>query len=254
MKLSDSEKKKFLKKKYYKDNLSATEIAREVGTYPNRIRRDLKRFDIDLKTRSDVVKEMHKRGVVTSPTKGRERTEEEKQKIGLSKHKAWQKLSPAELKRISKIRKESWNKRSEEEKQEFIKSGRDAILKTQKTGSKLENFLHRALLEEGYNCQKHTEFLIANDKMHFDLFIHDLGVVIEIDGPAHSTDIWGKDKLARTKKSDRLKNAQIMDAGFTLIRIEYVKKLYKYLEKKILDEVLEILENPTMNLYFIKQD
>ena len=252
LKLSDEQKITFLSEKYYEEGMSVSEIARLAKTYPNKIRRDALRLNLPLKNKSDVYKDLHKRGIVVSPTKGRTRTKEEKYKISESRHKAWSSMSKKEREDVRQKHVKNWKNKTEEEKNDFIKTGLSAIRQTQEVGSKLEQFLYKSFLELGFYCEKHCEFVIDNEKMHFDLFLRQKGIVIEVDGPAHSKDIWGNDKLEKTKQSDSHKNSLITRIGLKIIRVSYDKKLYQHIQRKILNRILEIIKNPTDKIYFVK--
>ena len=54
--LNDKEKKKVLKQKYIKEKLSFAEIAKEFGTYANKLRRDASKLGIEIRTRSQAAK------------------------------------------------------------------------------------------------------------------------------------------------------------------------------------------------------
>ena len=81
---SETEKQSLLEKYYIKDQLSIQQIAEMYHLYPNKIRRDLKKYNIDIRTKSDAQKNALKKGTHQHPTKGKKRSEETKQKIGES--------------------------------------------------------------------------------------------------------------------------------------------------------------------------
>ena len=78
--LSDKEKKKIIKKKYLGELMSFAEIAELMQTYPNRVRRDAKKFGIRIRSRSESAKIALDRGRSKHPTKGKKRDSETKKK------------------------------------------------------------------------------------------------------------------------------------------------------------------------------
>ena len=66
---------------YNDNNLSTYEIAKQLDTYPNKIRRTLKKHGFELKDRSAAQKAALESGRSKHPTEGKERTIEEKVKI-----------------------------------------------------------------------------------------------------------------------------------------------------------------------------
>ena len=107
--LSDSEKCNIIKKLYTKEKLSFAGIAKQLGTYSNKVRRDANKFNIKTRDRSQAQKNALETGSIKHPTKGKARTDEEKQKIGLSQHENWENQSKAERASRSKKAKLRWN-------------------------------------------------------------------------------------------------------------------------------------------------
>ena len=65
---------------YNKEHLSTYELAEHFDTYPNKIRRILKKNGVDLRTKSDAQKNALKKGRTPHPTKGTKRSEDTKLK------------------------------------------------------------------------------------------------------------------------------------------------------------------------------
>ncbi|HAI17825.1 MAG TPA: hypothetical protein DCM10_07330, partial [Xanthomarina gelatinilytica] len=70
-KLTDKEKKKFIKDNYIKKKLSFAQIAEIAGTYSNKIRRDANKFGINIRSRSQAAKVALNEGRSEHPTKGK---------------------------------------------------------------------------------------------------------------------------------------------------------------------------------------
>lgn len=249
--LSDKDKIQIYQTKYIEEGFSISEIANMYGTYPNRVRRDFIHLDLNIKTKSDVYKGLYERNVIKSPTEGRERTYEEKIKLSAGIKKAWDKMPEDKRRAIQEKHQKNWDKKSKDEKQEFIYSGIVAIRKTKDTGSKLERHVYDMLIDEGYACDRHVEHILDERKMHFDIFIQNLGVVIEIDGPSHKKDVWQSGKLNKVRTADAEKNRLVNSLGYKMIRISYLDKIYLHHLTRIKNELMEILQNLDQDIYRI---
>tara|TARA_Y100001963_G_scaffold78366_2_gene108648 strand:- start:28956 stop:29738 length:783 start_codon:yes stop_codon:yes gene_type:complete len=239
---NDNKKKKFLLKEYIENQKSFSEIARQVGTYANKIRRDAKRLGIVSRDRSQAAKVALESGRSVHPTKNKTLSDEVKNKISESQGKVWDSLSDKERQKRSKIGKDSWDSRSEKEKKYIIQKGADAIREAARTGSRLEKFLLYELTDKKFEVQFHKEHLLKNQKLQIDLFIPKLRVAIEVDGPSHFKPVWGEKNLERNKRSDRQKTGLILGQGFVLIRIKQDKRISQRYFRKILDSLVVELE------------
>ena len=218
--LSDTEKCNIIKKLYTKEKLSFAGIAKQLGTYSNKVRRDANKFNIKIRDRSQAQKNALQTGAVKHPTQGKNRSEEEKQKISMSQHESWKNQDENTKKQRSKKAKLRWQSMSESQKENLRVAAHQAIRETSKTGSKLEKFLLTKLIEKGYKPEFHKEQILSNTKLHIDLFIAKLNTAIEIDGPSHYISVWGDESLARNQKYDQKKNGLIIGKGMRLIRIK----------------------------------
>ena len=96
--LNDNDKKAFLQQKYETEKKSFGDIAKETGTYANKIRRDAIKLNVKIRDKSEAQKNALDSGKTQHPTKGKERPEQTKNKIGHSVLKSWEKLSESQLK------------------------------------------------------------------------------------------------------------------------------------------------------------
>ena len=247
-KLSDKEKHKAIKKLYIEDKLSFANIANKLGTYANKIRRDANKFNIKTRDRSQAQKNALETGSIKHPTKGKARTDEEKQKIGLSQHENWENQSKAERASRSKKAKLRWNAMSATEKQNLLTSAHQAIRETSKTGSKLEKFLLTKLIKNGYKPEFHKEQILSNTKLHIDLFLAELNTAIEVDGPSHYVSVWGEESLARNQKYDEKKNGLIIGKGMRLIRIKQLNDYSNARAEIVFSKLNNILKQIKQNL------
>jgi very-short-patch-repair endonuclease len=195
--LSDSKKTEIINKLYCLEKKSFQQIAEIYNTYANKIRRDAKKFNIQIRDKSEAQKNALSTGTHKHPTKGKNRPEQTKRKIGDSL--------------------------SEDERQNMIDSANKAVRDTSKQGSKLEKFLLSELLKAGYKPEFHKEQSILNTKLQIDIFIPSLNIAIEVDGPSHFLPVWGEDALNRNIKYDNKKTGLLLGKGCVLIRIKQTK-------------------------------
>jgi len=239
---SDDKKKKFLVREYIDNQKSFSAIAKQVGTYANKIRRDAKRLGVVSRDRSQAAKIALEFGRSIHPTKNKKMTNEVKNKISESQGKVWDSLSEEGREKRSEIGRRSWENKTEKEKRYTIQKGADAIREAARTGSRLEKFLLYELTKKKFEVQFHKEHLLKNQKLQIDLFIPKLRVAIEIDGPSHFKPVWGEENLERNKRSDRQKTGLILGQGFVLIRIKQDKRISQRYFRGVVDSLVVELE------------
>jgi very-short-patch-repair endonuclease len=205
---------------YEEENKSTYEIANELNTYPNKIRRILIKRGKELKTRSEAQKTALEAGRIKHPTQGRTRSEKEKLKISASLSDYWKSMDEEEKQRRVQIAKDNWHEMSETHRARICQSATEGIRKAGKEGSKLERFILKKLTEAGYKVDFHKKNLIANEKLEIDLYIPELKTIIEIDGPSHFFPVWGEEKLQKQIKADLQKSGLILSKDYAIIRVK----------------------------------
>ncbi len=240
--LSDSDKKRYLDFLYTAERKSYAEIAEGVGTYTNKIRRDAVKLGIKSRNKSEAQSLALSGGRHKHPTKGTIRDEKTKMKIGEGVAKTWDNLSDEERERRSEIGREVWNQKTDEEKRKIHEASHKAILEAAKKGSKLELFLFNELLKAGYRTEIHKEQFIQNERLQIDLFLPELNVAIEVDGPSHDLPVWGEKVLRRNQRADREKNGLVLARGLVLIRVKHRRNLSAKRQRDLLGGLLEILK------------
>lgn len=241
--LNDAQKKDFIQQRYENEKKSFADIAKEAGTYANKIRRDAMKLNISIRDKSEAQKNALTNGKTKHPTQGKQRPNSVKQKIGLSVLESWQNLDETELKQRKDKARINWNNKSEDEKENILKQANAAVREAGKTGSKLEKFLLKQLLSKGYSVEFHKEQSILNTKLQIDLFIPKLNVAIEVDGPSHFEPVWGDDTLKRNKKYDDKKTGLIIGKGLYLVRIKQTKDFSAARGLIIYDELTKLLQD-----------
>jgi very-short-patch-repair endonuclease len=233
----------FIIEAYTTGKKSTYEISQELGTYPNKIRRALKKFGVELRDKSSAQAQAIKSGRHKHPTKGQVRSKEDRVKIseGMSEH--WTGMDDQERKRRSEMAKKQWEGMSDEEKFELRRAAAEGVRRAAKEGSKVEKFLYHGLTERGHNVIFHKEGLVRNQNLEVDLFLPNAKIAIEVDGPAHFLPIWGEENLQKRVKSDAIKSGLLLTAGFVVLRIKHItKNLSQKKQRDLLLEIVSIVE------------
>lgn len=241
--MPDKEKESLIRKMYIKEKKSFADIAAEFNTYANKIRRDAVNFRIPIRNKSEAQSNALKSGKHKHPTKGQNRTEETKNKIGLGVLKSWENLDDQTIEQRKQKSLEAWNNLDEDSKQEIIRKANHAVRETSKTGSKLEKFILQCLINDGYKVEFHKEQTLSNTKLQMDLFVPKINTVIEIDGPSHFLPVWGEDALNKNQKYDNKKQGLILGKGYVLIRVKQTKDFSKTRALLVYKELSELLKN-----------
>lgn len=240
-------RKAYYEHHYYKENKSWSEIAKMLGTYPNRVRRDAQKLGVKSRDKSEAQKIAISEGRHDHPTKGKKRTDETKLKISESQGKVWDSMSEQDKEYRSKIGLESWNKKTPQERSEFFKKSSEAVQLAARQGSKTEHFLFESMIDMGYRVEKHKEHILQNEKFHIDLYIPSCRVAIEVDGPMHFEPVFGEEKLRKRMAADSQKNGLILSSGMVLIRVKLNKRDSQRYSRNILDNVMSIVKQVENN-------
>ncbi len=226
---------------YNEDNLSTYEIAKKLDTYPNKIRRTLKKHGVDLKDRSAAQKAALESGRSKHPTEGKERTLEERVKISRSLEKFWEEMAEGERTRRSDQAKALWASIPAEDKEMMRRKGIAAVRIAAKEGSKLEKFFHQRISEAGYGAEPH-KMINPTENLEIDLYISSLKTIIEVDGPSHFLPIWGEDRLEKQINADMRKTGTLLNMGFVVIRVKTRGKESVAKREELVNNVLDILK------------
>lgn len=240
--LNDKDKEQILNKLYIKEKKSFAIIAEELSTYANKVRRDALKFKIKIRDKSDAQKNAISSGVTDHPTKGKKRSQEVKDKIGLSVMNIWENMSESEFRSRQNKARDQWLKMDDEQKQHIIKLANEAVRSSSKIGSKLEQYLLNGLIKNGIKVDFHKEHNLLNTKLQIDLFLPEINVAIEVDGPSHFLPVWGDDALKRNIKYDNKKNGLLLGKGCVIIRVKQIKDFSPSRARIILDKILSTIE------------
>ena len=251
-KLTDKEKKQLIYDLYYNNNMSYAVIAEKYGTYPNRIRRDAKKFNIKPRNKSQAQKNALETGTIKHPTQGKLRTEEEKDKIGMSMYNHWKDIDDDERESRREKSRDNWFKIGDDKRKQIADKATEAVREASVKGSKLEHFLLEALINDGYKVDFHKEQTLANTRLQIDLFLTTMNIAIEVDGLSHFAQVWGQKSLDRNKRADAKKTGLILGKGWKIVRIKHDKdfsKAYaKILYSKLIGAINELNTTNKTNL------
>lgn len=239
--LSSKDKLKILTELYIEQNKSFADIAVMFDTYPNKIRRDAKTLGLPIRNKSEAQKNALNTGKHKHPTKGTQRSEETKIKIGSQVMQSWESLSNQELENRKERAKQNWDNMDIQIKQNIHQKAIEAVRLTSKTGSKLEKFLLNQLISDKYAVDFHKEQSLVNTKLQIDLFLPKLNIAIEVDGPSHFEPVWGDQSLQRNISYDQKKEGLITGKGWHLIRIKQTKDFSKARALRIYDQLIKCI-------------
>ena len=225
---------------YNKKNKCTYEIAEIMSTYPNKVRRTLKKHGYDLKSKSSAQSNALKSGRRSHPTKGKTRTLAEKVKISSGLESYWEDMSEDEREKRSDQAKERWDEMSVDQKESMKRKRVEAIQRSAREGSKLEKFLQERLYSSGFSVRMH-EVIIPAENLEIDLYIPDLKTIIEVDGPSHFLPIWGEDKLKKQINADLRKSGALLSRGYAVIRVKSLGQESLSKREQIAETVLEEL-------------
>lgn len=209
---------------YVRQGLSSYEVAEKLNTYSTRILRALDFLGIQKRGYSEAQSGALKRGRTEHPTKGKNLTEETKARIGRSRTKIWRNMSQAEYEQVKQMNKAKWDAMSEAEKAELRRKALEQCRIASRLGSKTERHLTNKLSEAGYAVEVQKTNLVTGSTLKVDLFLPEIKVAIEVDGPTHFLPIWGNDKLQKQQSADIIKQGLLINAGYALIRVRQIDK------------------------------
>lgn len=235
--------KKFYDIQYNQRKMSCGAIAKMLGTYPNKVRREMEKLGFEMRARSDAVKLALESGRLKHPTKGTVRPADVKKRISETQAAKWEMLPPRERLRRSEQAQAQWEAMPAATRKKLQSLACEGVRDAGKHGSKIEKFLYKALKECGYAVIFHKEGLIPNEKLQLDLYLPKLRTAIEIDGPAHFYPIWSQKNLEKHQKADSTKSGLLLSGGYCIIRIKnLIKNMSQKNQREILAAVLQVLE------------
>jgi len=233
---------------YKEENFSTHQLAEKFSTYPNKIRRLLKKHGVELRSKGEAQKIALEEGRTEHPTKGKVMKASTKLKISEKQGELWDNMPEEKRQQRVETGKDSWNKKTAAEREALIKKAHEAVQEASRIGSKLEHFVLEELTKAGFVVEFHKEHWLQNNRLQIDLFVPELRTAIEVDGPSHFRPVWGIDNLIKNQKADRQKTGLVLGQGLVLIRVKMEKKFSQRYARQTAKNLLEIL-NSIENIY-----
>lgn len=235
----------YLYEQYVVNERSTKSIAEEHNTYPNTIRRLLKKHGFRIRDKSQAQKTYVKKH--GSPNLGRKLTDEEKERISLGLQNYWQGMEKKEREEVkqemSERAVEQWNSKSSMEKTETIYKMHMASKDKVAMGSKNENMVADMLIERGYRVLTRTNTVVPGCRFEIDIALPDLRIAVEWDGASHFLPIYGEEHLVRVQDKDAVKNRELTYAGWHVIRCRDRSTDHsKAFCRRAVDAILEAIE------------
>lgn len=218
------------------------EISKELKIDRKRLSKDFDTLGIKKRDKSETQALRLKNGKAPHPTRGKPKTDEQKIRIGQNVSNAYADLSEEEKLSRQKGAKDRWDNRSYESKKDFRAKGVKAFRNAATIGSKMEHYILRRLLEDGYEVMFHKEHFLQNNLLQLDIFLPKLNIAIEIDGPTHHKDIWTDGKLLERQQRDQEKNGLLLGRGLSLIRVKHLEKRSLTYYESVFQEIVKTVK------------
>lgn len=212
-----------IQKEYYAGK-SLGMLAKEYGTYTQKIFRALKKMGTKFRDKSEAQKLALEQGRSDHPTEGKRMSPEQKRSLGVAISASYENSTQEDKERRSEAARNRYNARSDEDKAKLRRKASKAVLDSAVRGSKLERFLLDQLTNLGYAVVYHKKGFILNDNLEIDLLIPAMKVAVEVDGIFHYEDVWDNGSLAKTQFKDAEKNGLLLTAGYVVIRLSNLAK------------------------------
>lgn len=234
--------KELIQQEYVDGGKSFYQIGEECGTHAQNVRRFAIKAGFTPRTKKESTAAALKSGRLKHPTAGTKRDAGTVKKIASTMAQTWKDLTKDELADRIKKSQEAWNRMTDEQKTALQRSAMEACRSAAKTGSKAEKYMEEILVAAGYRVECHKKHIIANQNVHIDLFLPELSVAVEINGPSHYYPIFGEEQLQKTIGYDQKKVGLLMLEGITLVKVGFLGDPCISRCQKIGEELLATLQ------------
>lgn len=226
----------------YRGGESSKSLADKYNTYPNKIVRILKKYGVQLRSPSEAQKIALQQGRSEHPTAGKKADDETRLKQSETQARRWKHMDEGKKEQFKAGARTRWEERPLESKRAMLTKAGQALQKASKEGSKAEKYINKMLQKQGYTVIMHKKGLIPGE-YELDLYLPDLGIVIELDGPQHFLPIFGEDLLLKNIKYDSVKNGLLIGRGLSVIRVKYiVKHLSDRIKRDLWTKVYDLVQ------------
>jgi hypothetical protein len=217
----------FLHTYYVQQQKSTVEISKMTETYPEQVRRALKKYNIPVRSRSKASRNFYENGGENA-RKGYKFTEQEKEVASLIAKEFWLSGDSSEArKKISKSSKKMWENVSDEEKKEIVARLHQACRLASINGSKTQIHIAELLQNKyGYEVLTGVTQLVGIGNLEVDIALPAKSIVIEVDGITHFDDVYSDNRFERAQEHDARKNNILNQAGWSVIRVQLMCERY----------------------------
>lgn len=240
----------------YDSGSSIRTIAKHFNSTPSKTRSALKKAGVKFRDKSEAQKlnlqdKPH-------PRQGTKLSEKTKDLISNSVHETWKNIDPEALEKIKTQKREAWYEKDPEDIADMHKKSHQKLLETTKHGSKFENFISETLIEEGYDVLLHKKGALINPNLELDIYVPNIKLAIEVDGPVHYLPIFGEERLEKTRLADADKNGLLISHGVYVLRIKcdhskLSRHLKRVVKQKLLDHIEKVKNKTALKLSFIEE-
>lgn len=228
----------------YRRGDSLSMIAKRWNTNAKQVSRLIRNVGGKIRSFRSAQKLALQKGRIKHPTKGRERTDAEKEAISDSAKANYDALSFEEKQRLTEGCKKRWEELPLEKKVEFWGKAKIALVATAKYGSKAERFLYKGLIEAGYRAEPHQKHVLGNDEMHIDILLNEARIAIEVDGITHHEPVFGTEEFLRRQDADLEKNRAVIAAGYHMVRVKLTGRTDSQVKmRRLLAALLKTVES-----------
>lgn len=225
----------YIKEQYEQQGRSPGDIANELHTYPNAIRRALEKNGVRLRDRSQAQSKAISTGRHPHPTIGKTHSPATRRLIGERVAEAYEAVGAEEKELRRKNARKRWKSMKKSQKQKLMSAAWKAVRKAVDEGSKLERFLLTGLSEARMSPVFHGG--------QADIELPGK-ILIFVNGPSHYRPVWGDEALARTKSNDERKQADLIATGHSLIVVKnLVEHASEIKYRTCLTQLLDVLES-----------
>ena len=239
---------------YQDEGLSMRKVAAELKVPLATLSRFMKKHGITARNKAQAQKNFLKDS--DHQMKGRKHTDETKKKISKGLGKFWDSLSDDERqalkKEIGSAWKRKWAAMSDNERKTMMEGLAAKAKEAAGGGSRLERYIAEELRKRGYVVEERSTNYTAGKSFEVDIALPTQRIAIEVDGPTHFLEIYGKEHLEQQQERDARKDDLVMSGGYSMLRIRDNNGPLSQLRiDKIEQAIKEIIEDGGTSVWYV---
>jgi hypothetical protein len=226
----------YLQRHYWDNGKSCSQIARELGTYPNEVRRALLEHWPVLRDASESRKAAIAHGHAKPPMAGRRHTAQSRLKASRTAQ-ANHAAKAADAKAAGKERARArWDATPPAERDKFLRAGEAALRKARAAGSRLERGLAAGLELAGITCELRGPF--------GDLYLPAAGAAVFVRPPAALEAAFGPQHAEDAAANLRVGRLRAKAAGLRVVEVVPPGRPTLARTRALLEDLLAVLSAP----------